>query len=238
VAIVSENAARCWFPNGALGADIVLAGSTLRIIGIAGNTRYTNLREQIPPTLYVPYLQWNLPGRIAIRTSAPASQTYTAFREMLRQVAPGAPIYSIRTMEQQIDESLSTERLTAYLSVFFAVLALLLTSVGLYGILAYSVTRRTGEIGVRMALGAQRGNVVWLVVREAMGHTVIGAIVGIMAVAVSSRLIASLLYGVKPNDPAMMFAAVAVLALVCAAAAWLPARRASRLDPMVALREE
>ena len=239
VAVLSENAARRWYPGGALGANVVMGdGTAVRIVGIAGNTKYSNLREQIPPTLYVPYTQWNLPGRIAIRTRVPLSQTYTAFREMLRQVAPGAPIYSIRTMEQQIDESLSTERLTAYLSVFFAILALLLTSVGLYGILAYSVTRRTSEIGVRMALGAQRGNVVWLVIREAMGHTAIGAIAGILAVVASSKLIASLLYGVKPNDPAMMFGAVAVLALVCAAAAWLPARRASLLDPMVALREE
>ncbi len=238
VAIVSDNVARRWFPKGALGADIVLESSTLRIIGIAGNTKYWNLRDDMPQTMYVPYTQWNQTGLVAIRTDVPLRQTYAAFRDMLRQVAPGAPIRSVKTMEQQIDESLSTERLTAYLSVFFAALALLLTSVGLYGILAYSVTRRTSEIGVRMALGAQRGNVVWLVIREAMGHTAIGAIAGVLAVAVSSKLIASLLYGVKPNDPAMMFAAVAVLALVCAVAAWLPARRASRLDPMVALREE
>jgi ABC-type antimicrobial peptide transport system permease subunit len=141
-------------------------------------------------------------------------------------------------MEQQVDESLATERLTAYLSVFFAVLALLLTAVGLYGVLAYSVARRTSEIGIRMALGAPGGSVVWLVIREAMGHTMIGAVVGIAAVAASSKLIASLLYGVRPNDPLMMVAAVGALASVCAAAAWIPARRASRLDPMVALREE
>jgi len=137
-----------------------------------------------------------------------------------------------------MDESLATERLTAYLSVFFAVLALLLTSVGLYGILAYSVSRRTSEIGVRMALGAQPGNVVWLVVREAMGHTAAGAVAGVAAVAASSKLIESLLYGVRPNDPATIVASVVALAAVCAGAAWLPARRASRLDPMTALREE
>ena len=238
VAILSENGARRFFPNGALGADIVLEDKTLRIVGIAGSSKYWNLRDEMMPTMFVPYTQWNQSGGVAIRTQAPLRQTLAVFRDLLRQIAPGAPIRTIKTMEQQIDESLATERLTAYLSVFFAVLALLLTAVGLYGILAYSVTRRTSEIGVRMALGAQRGNVVWLVLREAMGHTAFGAIAGIVAVAASSKYIASLLYEVKPNDPSMMFAAVAALALVCAAAAWIPARRASKLDPMVALREE
>ena len=238
VAIISENAARRWFPRGAVGQDIQLQGANVRIVGIAANTKYSNLREALPQTMYVPYTQWTQTGSIALRTRAPLRQTYSAFRDMLRQVAPGAPIRTIRTMEQQVDESLSTERLTAYLSVFFAVLALLLTAVGLYGILAYSVSRRTGEIGIRMALGAQRANVVWLVIREAMGHTTAGAAVGIAAVMASSKLIASLLYGVRPNDPSTMSLAILVLALVCGIAAWIPARRASRLDPMVALREE
>jgi ABC-type antimicrobial peptide transport system permease subunit len=141
-------------------------------------------------------------------------------------------------MEQQMDESLSTERLTAYHSMFFAGLALLLTAVGLYGILAYSVSRRTGEIGIRMALGARRGAIRWLVVRETLSHTAIGAVVGAGVVLVFSKLIASLLYGVKPNDPSTMIAAIAMLGVVCAAAAWVPARRATRLDPMAALREE
>jgi predicted permease len=239
VAILSENAARKWFPNGALGVDIGLQNNpAIRIVGIAGNIKYSNLRDEIPPTLYVPYTQWTQTGFIAIRTAAPRTQTYAMFRDMLREVAPGAPIRTIRTMEQQVDESLATERLTAYLSVFFATLALLLTAIGLYGILAYSVARRTSEIGVRMALGAQRSDVAWLVIREAMGQTAFGAAVGIAAVIASSKLIVSMLYGVRPNDPAMMIAAVATLALVCAAAAWLPARRASKLDPVVALREE
>ncbi|HEY3741691.1 MAG TPA: ABC transporter permease [Bryobacteraceae bacterium] len=238
VAILSETAARKWFPNGAVGADMGLQGSTVRIVGIMRDTKYLNLRDRMQPTLYVPFTQWSQGGFIAIRTAAPLRQTYAMFREMLREVAPGAPIRTIRTMEQQVDESLSTERLTAYLSLFFAALALMLTAIGLYGILAYSVTRRTNEIGVRMALGAQRSDVIWLVIRQAMGQTAFGAAAGIAVVIASSRLIASLLYGVRPNDPAMMIAAVAALALVCAGAAWIPARRATRLDPVVALREE
>jgi putative ABC transport system permease protein len=239
VAVIGENAARRWFPNGALGADVGMGnGSLVRIVGIAGNTKYSNLREETPLTMYVPYAQWNQTGFVALRTSAALGETYAMFRDMLRQIAPGAPIRTIRTMEQQVDESLATERLAAYLSIFFAALALLLTAVGLYGVLAYSVTRRTSEIGIRMALGARRSSVVWLVIREAMGHTAIGAVVGITAVAASSKLIASLLYGVHPNDPWMIAAAVGALATVCAVAAWIPARRASSLDPMVALREE
>jgi ABC-type antimicrobial peptide transport system permease subunit len=100
------------------------------------------------------------------------------------------------------------------------------------------VTRRTGEIGIRMALGARPGSVVWLVIREALGHTALGAVVGFAAVAISAKLIASLLYGVQPNDPGTAVLSVAVLAAVCAVACWIPARRASRLDPMRALREE
>ena len=238
VAIISENAARLWFPKGAIGQNIQFQSTTVSIIGVAGNTKYSNLREQLPFTMYVPYTQWGQSGNIAVRTHAPLRQTYANFRDVLHRVAPGAPIRTIRTMEQQVSESLSTERLTAYLSVFFASLALLLTAIGLYGILAYSVTRRTSEIGIRMALGAQRGNVIWLVIREAMAHASAGAIVGIAAVVASAKLIASLLYGVQPHDPWTMVIAILVLALVCAIAAWVPARRASRLDPMVALREE
>jgi predicted permease len=242
VAIINESAARRWYPKGALGADLVLRNNDkdhiLRIVGIAGDTKYWNLREGIPATMYLPYTQWNQVGYVAMRTKAPVRQTLAMFRDMLRQVAPGTPIRTIKTMEQQMDESLSTERLTAYLSVFFAGLALLLTAVGLYGILAYTVAQRTSEIGIRMALGAQRGSVIWLVIREAMGSAAVGAVTGLAVVAAASKLLVSLLYGVKEHDPATMVLAVAALGLVCAIAAWIPARRASRLDPMTALREE
>jgi ABC-type antimicrobial peptide transport system permease subunit len=157
---------------------------------------------------------------------------------MLRQVAPGTPMRTIRTMEQQVDESLATERLTAYLSVFFAGLALLLTAVGLYGISAYSVSRRTSEIGVRMALGARRSNVIWLVVRETVGHAVVGALAGFILVTAGSKLIKGLLYEMRPNEPAPLLLSLSILVFVCAAAAYIPAHRASRLDPVAALREE
>src|SRR5260370_23058049 len=159
-------------------------------------------------------------------------------RAALHEIAPGTPISEVKTMTEQVNESLRSERLMSSLSIFFGVLALLLTSIGLYGILAYAVTRRTGEIGIRMALGAQRHNVIWLVVRETLRHVAIGAVAGVGAVLVTSHLIASFLYGVRPNDPLTIAVAVFTLASVAATAACLPARRASRLDPMTALREE
>jgi ABC-type antimicrobial peptide transport system permease subunit len=148
------------------------------------------------------------------------------------------PVRTIETMKQHIDETLSAERLTAYLSVFIGALALLLTSVGLYGILAYAVSRRTGEIGIRMALGAQRSSVVWLVIWQVMAHIALGAAIGIAAVLMSSHLVKKLLYDVSPNDPATIAAAAGALILVGVIAAAIPARRATQLDPMQALREE
>ncbi len=241
VALITENAARRWFPNGgALGAHIGFgaAGAHLRIIGITADYRYRNLREDVPLTVYIPYTQNNSFGSIALRTKLPLNATYAAFRAILHEEAPSMPIRTIKTMKQQIDESLSAERLTAYLSIFIGALALLLTSIGLYGILAYSVSRRTGEIGIRMALGAQRGSVVWLVVRQVMAHITLGGAIGVAAVLLSSHVVKNLLYNVRPNDPGTIAAAVSALLLVCIIAAAIPARRATQLDPMQALREE
>jgi predicted permease len=242
VVLISKNAGRRWFPNGdAVGAQISMGikpGDTRRVVGIVGDSKYLNLREEMPLTVYVPSTQSNQAGNIAIRTKMPVAATYAAFRRILREEAPGMPVRTVKTMRQQVDESLSTERLTAYLSLFIGTLALLLTAVGLYGILAYTVSRRTGEIGIRMALGAQRLSVIWLVVREAMGHTAAGMVVGVGAVLATSRVVRSLLFDVQPNDPATLAAAVGILVLVCFVAASLPARRASKLAPMEALREE
>jgi predicted permease len=242
VALLSENAARRWFPRGALGAELIFRNNNtdynIRIVGITRDVKYFNLREEFPNVMFLAYNQWDQHSGIAIRTAEPISRTYSKFRDVLRQVAPGTPIGTVKTMEDVIDELTGTERLTAYLSLFFAGLALLLTAVGLYGILAYAVARRTSEIGVRMALGAQRGTVIWLVMRDAMANLAVGAALGLAVVIACSKLIASLLYGVRPNDPGMMLTAITALAAVCAFAAWIPARRASRLDPMTALRED
>ena len=241
VILISENAARCWFPNGgAIGAHIRAesTGSERRIVGVVGSSKYLNLREALPNTVYIPYTQTTQKGNVALRTNAPIRSTLAAFRRILREEAPGMPIGSIKTMRQQIDESLATERLTAYISVFIGVLALLLTCVGLYGILAYNVARRTGEIGIRMALGAQRPSVLWLVMKDAMAPAAAGMAGGVAVVLAGSHIVRTLLFGVTPNDPTTMAGAVGVLLLIGFLAASLPARRATRLDPMEALRQE
>jgi predicted permease len=242
VGIINENAVRAWFPNeNPIGAHIELDKAIIRIIGVVGNAKYLNLREPEPKAVYFPYSQEvaHTPSMsFAIRTDAGLSSVYREFQGAIREVAPGTPIWQAKTMSEQVSESLSRERLMASLSVFFGLVALLLTAIGLYGILAYAVTRRTGEIGVRMALGAQRHDVISLVLRETLSHVFVGVAVGIAAVLGTSRLTGSLLYGVRPNDPLTMLLAVFMLMAVAAAASYLPARRASRLDPMMALRDE
>jgi predicted permease len=242
VGIINDIAARLFFPGGnALGAYLKTEGSSIRIVGVVGNAKYENLREPEPPTLYFPFTQNTafLPSlNVLIRTSAGVAASYAAFRSVLHGIAPDVPVGAVRSMQEQLDDSLGSERLMASLSVFFGVLALLLSAIGLYGILAYAGARRAGEIGVRMALGAKRSSVVLLVVREAVSQVAIGIAIGVIAVLATSRLVASLLYGIQPNDPGNLLLAVASFLLIAAAAAYLPARRASRLDPLQALREE
>lgn len=241
VGIINVLAAQRFFPNhNAIGSHVVLEQKVIRIVGVAGNVKYLNLRNVDPPEMYIPYTQQTgIPSlTFAIKTGSNAQAIYPEFRAALRQIAPGVPIELTKTMQEQVNESVGSERLMASLSIFFGTLALLLTSIGLYGTLAYTVTRRTGEIGIRMALGARGREVVWLVLRGTIGLVGLGTAVGIAAVIAASRLVRSLLYGVQPNDPGNLILAVCTLFLVAALAAYIPARRASHLDPTVALREE
>jgi ABC-type antimicrobial peptide transport system permease subunit len=144
----------------------------------------------------------------------------------------------MRSLESQVEDSLTTERLLAFLSGLFGGLALLLAMVGLYGVLSYMVTRRTGEIGIRMALGANRGSVQWLVLREMLIVAACGTAAGLLAAVWTSSVAGKFLFGVKPNDPVTLTGAVLLLLAVAAIAGYVPARRASRLEPIVALREE
>jgi ABC-type antimicrobial peptide transport system permease subunit len=203
--------------------------------------KYVNLRDKEPPELYIPYTQKadEKPSfTFIIKTHPGAPSPNPAFRALLHELAPDVPIGMTYTMEQQVDSSIGLERLMASLSIFFGALALLLTAIGLYGILAYTVTRRTGEIGIRMALGAPRGNVIWLVVRSAIGCVLAGIIIGTVATLATSQVVASFLYDMKPNDPGNFVAAITALVLVAIFAALLPALRASRIDPSISLRQE
>jgi len=167
----------------------------------------------------------------------PSTSVVSAVKESLAQVNPDIML-NFRTLTTQVEETLTRERLLATLSGFFGGLALLLATIGLYGVMSYNVARRRGEIGIRMALGAQQARVLRMVLREVAILITIGLAVGLGAALATTRFVASFLYGIKPNDPWALFLAAAVLALAAAMAGFLPARRASHLDPMAALREE
>jgi ABC-type antimicrobial peptide transport system permease subunit len=175
---------------------------------------------------------------VYMRTTLDANQIMPVVRRKLRGLDPNIPIYSMRTTEEQIDLSLRTERLVASLSSVFGFLATLLAVIGLYGVMAYTVARRTREIGIRMALGAIQGNVIWMVMKEVLILIAAGVLVGVPAAIGLSRLVKSQLYGLAPHDPVTLFLSIAVLAAVASLAGFFPALRASRVDPMQALRHE
>jgi len=173
---------------------------------------------------------------IEIRYTGGVSALIDQVRSKIQSVDRNLPIFRVKTLEVQARESLARERLIAMLSSFFGILALALASIGLYGLMAYSVTRRTNEIGIRMALGAQRAQVTWLVLRETLLLVAIGVAIGVPAAIMATRLISSILFGVMPTDPTTYGVAVSILLLVAGLAGYVPARKASRIDPIVALR--
>lgn len=215
------------------------------IVGVVKDTRYNNPRGDVGPIIYTTFLQTNTGrGQMVLHVRAARNPALVAqrIREAVTAVDPTMPMFDVHTLETEMSAALVQHRLIAMLSSLFGALALLLACVGLYGLLAFTLVQRTGEMGIRLALGAQRGDVVWLVVKEAMVLVAIGLAVGIPAAFAVARLAASqisgLLFGLKATDPATMAGAAAVLTAIAALAAYLPARRASRVDPMVVLRAE
>jgi putative ABC transport system permease protein len=211
-----------------------------QIVGLAKNSKYYDLRENFRPIAFVAEAQNKTPDdgwNVVVRSSMPLGPLMAALKKTVLEENPGASL-RFRVFRTQVRDSLLRERLMATLSGFFGVLAVILAPVGLYGVIAYMVARRRGEIGIRIALGADRGNVLRLVLGEAALLLAVGlAIGGLLAIAVA-RTASSLLFGLQPNDPSTIAAAIAFLASVAIAASLLPAWRAARLDPMNALREE
>ncbi len=212
----------------------------MQVIGVVKDIKYTNLRDDIPVQAFIPYLASRFVGgmTVYVRTTTDPKQLMSIVRHKVQQLDPNVPVYAMRTAEQQIDMSLRNERLVASLSSVFGSLATLLAVIGLYGVMAYTVSRRTREIGIRMALGAIQGNVIWLVMKEVLVLIAAGVAVGLpMAIALST-LVRSQLYGLAPHDPATLFFSTLVLIAVACLAGFMPALRASRVDPTQALRYE
>jgi putative ABC transport system permease protein len=210
------------------------------IVGLVENTKYRDLREDFTPIAFFPMSQEPRPGqydRILIRSNIPMAGLISSVKLALAEVSPDITL-GFRVFKTDIRESLLRERLMATLSGFFGLLALLLACIGLYGIMSYGVTGRINEIGIRMALGAQQRDVLWLILREALILVLIGVVIGLPVVLAATRLVSSLLFGLAPADAFSLSLAVLLMFAVAAVAGYIPARRATKVDPMVALRYE
>jgi predicted permease len=242
--ILNETAAKTLFPGrSALGQIIPSGKSGYEVIGVVADAHYLSVRGTAPPTAYRPITQTTQKKgsyimMVRLTDTGQAVPLADAARKLVAQTAPEAPAPVMTTMSSQIDDSISSERMMAMLSVFFAVCALLVTAIGLYGTLAYATARRTSEIGIRMALGAQRAQVVAFVFRENAWVAACGSLAGLVAALLASRMLASFLYGTSVRDPWVLLASVAALISIASAASLLPALRASRIEPMAALRTE
>ena len=244
VAVINEALARKYFAQeDPIGRRIELGGSEtsgqIEIVGLAKDAKYFDLRGEMPPTVYLPYFQAPAGSAyFAVRTIGDPNAMLTLIRQTVREIDSNLPLSDLHTVRQQVESGWAQERLFASLSSFFGLLALSLAAIGLYGVMAYGVVRRTNEIGIRMALGAQRLDVVWLVLQESLLLVALGIGIGLGTAVATTRLIAWQLFGLTPMDPLTITLATLLLLGVAAIASYLPARKASRFDPLVALRCE
>jgi predicted lysophospholipase L1 biosynthesis ABC-type transport system permease subunit len=253
VGIINQSLARKRFPGqnpiGKLfrtslhqthGHDSANTNDWIQIVGISGDTSYATLRDAPPPQFFLPYVQQVRVGAMtyAIRTLVDPDAVVPALRRAAQAIDPALPLINVHTEDQQIDADLQQERLFVVLTSGFGLLALTLAAVGIYGIMAYSVASRRNEIGIRLALGARPGQVRGMILRESTWLAAAGMAVGMAAALALTRLIQSMLYGVRPYDLLTLSAGVGLLLVVVVAATWVPARRAASVQPMDALRHE
>jgi predicted permease len=258
---------RTFAPADATGAPVVLVNRTLarqlfqtedvvgrqidggserqrvptEIVGLVEDAHYTSVRDNEPPTLYRYYRQppqMKNAATFEVRTSGSPSAFASSVRAIVADIDPALPVYGVMTQADQVATSLRQERLFARLATLLGTIALLLAAIGLYGLLAYNVARRTPEIGVRMALGAARGRVLWMVLRESLVLALLGLMAGVPLALAGTRMLDTMLFGLASRDPATLAAAAAILIVLAATAGYLPARRAARVDPLVALRAD
>lgn len=245
VAIVNETFARRFFGNrSAIGMHVSMGGpfqtnNPYEIVGVVKDARYFTMRDAVEPMMFLPvWRRFAAQTELLIRTSGPVTPLAGELRREIHQLDPVIPLLNMRTLEHDVDESILVERLVATLSGFFGVLALLLSAVGLYGVVAYTVTRRTREIGIRIAIGAERRSVLWLIFKDVIMMVFIGAGIGAVAAFFASRAIAGMLYGVVAKDPVSTIATGLCLVAAAILASFLPARRAAKIEPIEALRYE
>ena len=211
------------------------------VVGVAADAKYNSLREKTPPRLYGPLFNpmWEQASAVyEVRTFADTASISAALRSAVQEIAPSLPAITVRTMDGLVGDTLQTDLFIEQLSITFGFLAILLASVGLYGVMAYTVARRARDIGIRMALGAAPANVLWQILRESLALAAIGIVIGVPVALAGTRLVRSMIFGLGFADPLVIIVAAVLLALVAALAGFFPAHRASRVDPMVALRYE
>jgi putative ABC transport system permease protein len=239
VLIISDLLARQTFPNeDPIGKRLIMSfrNDAFEIIGIVGDVRHRALESEPRAAMYMPAYEGSM--NVVIRSKGDANNLTAAVRKEVRAIDPDQPVANVRTMEQWLDRAVAAPRYRTGLIGLFALVALVLASTGIYGVMSYSVTQRTHEIGVRMALGARQLDVLKLVVRQGMGLVVIGVLLGVFAAIGLTRVMSSLLFGVTAKDPLTFVAVATALTLVAFVACYLPARRATKVDPLVALRYE
>lgn len=244
VTIINESAARALYGReNPIGRTFLVerdgpAGGTYQVIGVIADANYWNVREGPQPMAFFAFQKYPpyMPV-VHVRTSSPdTAAMMAAVRRVFDQVDKGFPVFNVKTMAMQIDDTTARERMVADLAAAFGLLALVLAAVGLYGILAYAVARRTREIGIRMALGSSAGSMIWLVAREAIKLVAAGCAMGMLIASAAGRLISAYLFGVSPADPLTITGAILLMLIIAAVAVSIPAMRASRVDPLVALR--
>jgi predicted permease len=244
VGIIGETMARTMFPDGPpIGKHYGRGGpdhaGDIEVIGVAKDVKYNSLDEEQQPGDYLPYSQnMRYLNDFVVRYTGNSVSVISAVRQTVHDVDPSLPISDVLSLDEVVSRSVTNQRLVAQLSAFFGLLALFLSSIGIYGLMSYAVARRTSEIGLRMALGAERSNVMWMVMKESLWLVALGIAIGVPAALAGNRLVGSMLYGLQSNDPVNLLAGAGVLFAVAAVAGYLPARRASLVDPMVSLRYE
>jgi predicted permease len=245
VSVINESLARRFFPNqNPIGRMFRLgdrpSDKWIRIIGICADTRYNKLQADPPPLHFDLYRQLPEIGGVTyiVRTSMKPQAIVPSLRAAVQRVDQNLPLMDVRTQQEQIDATTQQQRMFAALTSGFGILALALACVGIYGIMAYTVSQRTNEIGIRLALGAERGQLRGMVLREAGWLAALGVVAGLATALALGRLVKSMLYGLQPADPVSLAGAGCLLLLVALVAGWVPAMRAARVEPMEALRHE